>query len=106
MCFDLDCAPEDGLWLTGRMASLRGYPTQILSDRGTNFVVKKVIYSIFGNADVNDEVLITVFIGQCKEHYTPYIQQLSDKITPKAVAYPPTLLYTHQRPETKIETVA
>ena len=59
------------------MASLRGYPSQILSDRGTNFVVKKVIYNIFGNADVNDDELITVFTGQCKEHYTPYIQLLN-----------------------------
>ena len=115
------CAPENmdyGLSTDSflrcltRMPSRRGYPTEILSDRGANFVganrelrqlvnqlektniqkqtvdkgikwqfnpplaphfrgvheimlkpAKKAIYNNLGNADVNDEELVTTFIG-------------------------------------------
>ena len=110
MAFGLDT--DSFLKCLTRMASRRGYPSEVVSDRGTNFVgadrelrqlvgqlektkiqeqtlnkeikwifnpplaphfggvheimikaAKKAIYKILGNADVNDEELMTAFIG-------------------------------------------
>ena len=56
-----------------RMVARWGWPRDILSNNGTNFVggvfermirsAKRPIQAILGNADVKDEELMTVFTG-------------------------------------------